>query len=399
VVTGVFVMLLVTAGLGFYGLPVYLRSLTVEKGFSVGAVSGATAVFFLVSGLVGLPVAGYMAKRDPRPLIAAGAVACGLSLLLLGRVEQVWHVYVVYVLFGAGFAASSLVPGTTLVARWFSRRRSVALSVASTGLSAGGVVVTPVVAALIDRHGLSSVAPYLALALVVGVIPVTALLLRPSPEALGLLPDGDPAPPEGSPVAYRGALARDALRTRFFVCVTLGHLLAMMAQVGGIAHLFNLVAERGDPGLARTALSLLAISSLVGRLAGGWVAARTSMRLLALVLMVGQGAALALLATVDGTVPLLVTTVAFGITVGNLLMLHPLLLAERFGVRDYGRIYSRSQLVATLGVASGPAFIGLLRDAVDGYGIAFAMAGAASVLAAGVLLLSGPSRVPDPVER
>ena len=160
VVTGVFVMLLVTAGLGFYGLPVYLRSLTVEKGFSVGAVSGATAVFFLVSGLVGIPVAGWMAKHDPRPLIAAGAIACGLSLLLLGRVEQVWHVYVVYVLFGAGFAASSLVPGTTLVARWFSRRRSVALSVASTGLSAGGVVVTPLVAVLIERHGLSSVAPY-----------------------------------------------------------------------------------------------------------------------------------------------------------------------------------------------------------------------------------------------
>jgi MFS family permease len=398
VVTGVFVMLLVTAGLGFYGLPVYLRSLTVEKGFSVGAVSGATAVFFLVSGLVGLPVAGYMAQRDPRPLIAAGAVACGLSLLLLGRVEQVWHVYLVYVLFGAGFAASSLVPGTTLVARWFSRRRSVALSVASTGLSAGGVVVTPVVAALIDRHGLASVAPWLALALVVGVVPVTALLLRPSPEALGLLPDGDPAPPAGSPAAYRGALARDAVRTRFFVSVTVGHLLAMMAQVGGIAHLFNLVAERGDAGLARTALSLLAVSSLVGRLAGGWVAARTSMWLLALVLMVGQGAALALLATVDGTLPLLLTTVAFGITVGNLLMLHPLLLAERFGVRDYGRIYSRSQLVATLGVASGPAFIGLLRDAVDGYGIAFATAGAASVLAAVVLLFSGPSRVPDPVE-
>ena len=398
VVTGVFVMLLVTAGLGFYGLPVYLRSLTVEKGFSVGAISGATAVFFLVSGLVGLPVAGYMAKRDPRPLIAAGATACGLSLLLLGRVEQVWHVYVVYVLFGAGFAASSLVPGTTLVARWFSRRRSVALSIASTGLSAGGVVVTPLVAALIDRHGLSSVAPYLALALVVGVIPVTALLLRPSPEALGLLPDGDPAPPAGSPAGYRGALASDAVRTRFFVCVTLAHLLAMMAQVGGIAHLFNLVADRADPGLARTALSLLAISSLVGRLAGGWVAARTSMRLLALVLMVGQGAALVALATVGGHIALLVTTVAFGITVGNLLMLHPLLLAERFGVRDYGRIYSRSQVVATLGVASGPAFIGLLRDAVDGYGIAFAMAAGASVLAAVVLLFSGPSRVAEPVE-
>lgn len=397
VVTGVFVMLLVTAGLGFYGLPVYLRSLTVEQGFSVGAVSVATAVFFGVSGLSGLPVASFMATRDPRPMIAVGAAASAVSLVLLGRVQEVWQLYAVYALFGAGFAASSLVPGTTLVARWFARRRSVALSIASTGLSAGGVVVTPLVATLIDRHGLSTVTPYLALALVVGVVPVTALLLRPSPEAMGLLPDGDPAPPPGSPAAYRGALAGEALRTRFFACVTAGHLLAMLAQVGGIAHLYNLVADRTDAAFAATVGAVLAVSSLVGRLVGGWVASRTSMRGLALGLMVAQAAALLLLAVVEGRAGLLLTTIGFGLTVGNLLMLHPLLLAERFGVRDYARIYSRSALLATAGIASGPAFIGVLRDAVDGYGIAFAVAAAASLLAAVVLSFSGPTRVPDPV--
>jgi len=397
VVTGVFVMLLVTAGLGFYGLPVYLRALTTEQGFSVGAVSIATAVFFGVSGLAGLPVAAYMAHRDPRPMIAVGALASAVSLVLLGRVDQVWQLYAVYALFGAGFAASSLVPGTTLVARWFARRRSVALSVASTGLSAGGVLVTPLVATLIDSRGLASVTPYLALALVLGVVPVTALLLRPSPEALGLQPDGDPARAAGSPVPYGGALAGEALRTRFFACVTVGHLLAMLAQVGGIAHLYNLVADRTDAGFAATVTAVLAISSLVGRLAGGAIAARTSMRGLALWLMGGQGAALLLLAVTESRTGLLLTTVGFGLTVGNLLMLHPLLLAERFGVRDYARIYSRSALIATAGIAVGPAFIGLLRDAVDGYGVAFAVAAAASGLAAAVLAFSGPSRVADPV--
>ena len=393
VVAGVFVMLTVTAGLIFYGLPVYLRALTVEQGFSVGAVSGATAVFFLVSGLAGIPVAGWMVRHDPRPLVAVGALTCGISLALLGRVTEVWQLYLAYTAFGAGFAASSLVPGTTLVTRWFSRRRSVALSVASTGLSAGGVFLTPVVAGLIDRSSLTEVAPVLGLALVLGVVPVTTWLLRPSPQALGLQPDGDPAPLPGAPVPFRGELAATALRSRYFACVTVGHLLAMLAQVGGIAHLFNLVAERRDAELATTALALLAVSSLVGRLLGGAVASRVSMRGLALVLMIAQAVTLGLLAVFDTPVPLLVTTVGFGLTVGNLLMLHPLLLAERFGVRDYGRIYSRSQLVATLGVAGGPLFIGALHDVVDGYGIAFAVAGAASVVAAGVLSLSGPTKV------
>lgn len=397
VVTGVFVMLLVTAGVGFYGLSVYLRALTVEQGFSLSAVSGATAVFFLVSGLTGLAVAAHMNRHDPRPMIAVGALASGVSLALLGRVEEVWQVYLVYALFGAGFAASSLVPGTTLVTRWFSRRRSIALSVASTGLSAGGVLITPFVATLIDRHGLPAVSPWLGLFLVLGVVPATALLVRPSPQALGLQPDGDPEPHPDAPPAFLGTLAVEALRTRFFATVTLAHLLAMLAQVGGIAHLFNLVAERADPDLAKAALSLLAVSSLVGRLAGGWVAARTSMRGLALVLMVAQAASLTGLAATQSDAAILVLTVGFGLTVGNLLMLHPLLLAERFGVRDYARIYSRSQLVATLGVAVGPFAIGGLHDLLGGYGAAFTLAGIASLVAAAVLSVSGPTRGTVPV--
>jgi hypothetical protein len=57
VVAGVFVMLTVTAGFGFYGLPVYLRALTLEQGFSVGAVSGAT----------GGVLPGQRAGRHPVP--------------------------------------------------------------------------------------------------------------------------------------------------------------------------------------------------------------------------------------------------------------------------------------------------------------------------------------------
>jgi MFS family permease len=394
VVAGVFVMLTVAAGIGFYGLSVYLRALTVEQGFSVGAVSGATAVFFLVAGLAGLPVASVIARRDPRPLIAGGAVACGAALLLLGRADQVWQVYVAHAVFGAGFAASSLVPGTTLVTRWFARRRSVALSVASTGLSAGGVLLTPVIASLVRDHGLAAVTPWLALLFVVGIVPVTALLLHPSPQALGLQPDGDPAPLPDAPVAAQGPLAAEAARTRFFVAVTAAHLLAMLAQVGGIAHLFNLVAERTDDAGAGTALQVLAFSSLAGRLLGGVVAAKVSMRLLAFALMLAQAGSLVLLAVLPSTVGLLVATVLFGLTVGNLLMLHPLLLAERFGVRDYARIYSRSQFVATFGVAAGPAAVGVLHDVLDGYGAAFTLAAAASLLAAVALAGSGPTRAP-----
>ena len=52
-----------------------------------------------------------------------------------------------------------------------------------------------------------------------------------------------------------------------------------------------------------------------------------------------------------------------GAAKGNLLMFHPLLLADAFGVKDYPRIYGMGQLIMILGVGSGPFLVGLIRDA------------------------------------
>jgi MFS family permease len=84
----------------------------------------------------------------------------------------------------------------------------------------------------------------------------------------------------------------------------------------------------------------------------------------------------------------------FGATVGNLLMLQPLLLAEAFGVREYPRIYSFSQLLSTLGVALGPALLGVLFDVTGGYTVPYLVAALASVVAWAAVLGSGG--VPNP---
>ena len=80
----------------------------------------------------------------------------------------------------------------------------------------------------------------------------------------------------------------------------------------------------------------------------------------------------------------------FGVTIGNSLMMHPLLLAERFGTRDYGRIYSTSQLVTVLGVAGCPALIGLLYEVSGGYQLPFLAVAALTLV--GLAILTAFSR-------
>lgn len=388
VVVAVFIMMSVSSGLGFYGMAVFLEALTRIHGFSVSAMSGATALMFVVSGVAGLWVAQLISRHDARLTIAGGSLIAAFALALVGRVGELWQVYAVYTLFGLGFSASGLVPGTTLVTRWFHRRRSVALSIASTGLSVGGIVLTPLAAAAIARFGLEAATLGMALAYLVGIVPITALVLRQDPAVLGLQPDGEESQ-EPSSAGPEGQAYEVAIRTRFFLALTAGYVFMMTAQVGGIAHQFKLVSTRLDPAAGALALSLLAGSSIVGRLAGGWIVTVVPMRGFTIGLTVLQGAALVGLALGDTPLTLFGGTVLFGFAMGNLLMLHPLLIAEAFGVRDYGRIYSMSSLIMTLGVAGGPALIGLVHDLGGGYGPAFQLAALTSLLAVTCLMASG----------
>jgi predicted MFS family arabinose efflux permease len=134
------------------------------------------------------------------------------------------------------------------------------------------------------------------------------------------------------------------------------------------------------------------MASIVGRLAGGWALTWLPSRGFVLGLVIVQGLALTFYAAAD-TAPMLITaTLIFGLTVGNLLMMQPLMLAEAFGLKAYGRIYSFNQLFMTAGVAIGPAAVGFLYEWLDGYGVAFLVMAAASLLAFLFLLAAGPVR-------
>ena len=108
--------------------------------------------------------------------------------------------------------------------------------------------------------------------------------------------------------------------------------------------------------------------------------------------MVMQALGLAVLAIAADPVQILAGTVLFGVTMGNSLMMHPLLLAERFGTRDYGRIYSTSQLMTMIGVAGCPSLVGLLYEASGGYVVPFLAVAGLTLIGLAVLALFGARR-------
>jgi len=183
---------------------------------------------------------------------------------------------------------------------------------------------------------------------------------------------------------------RQAIGSRFFVLVTAGYVLCMAAQVGGISHLYNRVEGLIDYTVAAVAVQMLTIMSIVSRLLGGLLVTRLSLRTFTLANLLGQALGLYLVGSASSTSGALLGAGVFGATVGNLLMLHPLWLAEAFGVKAYARIFSLSNAIVVLGVAVGPIVLGSLYDLVD-YRLAYFVAAGISLSAWAVMFLAGPT--------
>ena len=377
-------MLVLTLGSGFvfYNLSVYLNLLSVQRGFSVATMSGAITLMFLAGAPVGIVVGRLIQRHDLRIVMTVGAVITGVALAALGRVQSLWQVYLAYVVLGMGYTCVSLLPATTLITRWFDdARRPVALSVTSTGLSLGGVVFTPLTVLAVAAWSFESAMLVIGGAFTVCILPIIWFLVRPWPANSGPVEIADPS----DVMSYRGIT-----RSRFFVGVTITYLVTMASQVGGIAHMFNRASELVQPLDASFAVSILGTGSIVGRLAGGWLVTRLRMRSFIVGNLVGQTAGLLVIALAESRGTLWLGAGLFGVSIGNLLMLHPLLLAQAYNVRHFPRLYALSQSFTTLGLASGPLLLGYIRDSAS-YTAAFLIAASGSVLAMLVLLSSGPA--------
>lgn len=363
VLAGLFVTMTVTSGLGFYAQGVFLDALVIEQGFSVSVAGAGTGIFFAVSGIAGYYAGGLLSKFDVRLVMTVGSLIGAIGLALLGQVRNEVQMVLVMVVFGTGFALTSLVPSSTIVTRWFVRKRSIALSIASSGLSLGGIAISPIIATIIDADSLIYWAPRIAIAFLIGMLPAVLFLVHPAPEALGLRPDGDAPLASGAPPPTpQGVSFKEAVRSRYFILISVTFIIVMAAQVGAIQHTFKMTKDRIDIETARTALMVLSGTSVVARILGGIAATKISLTGLTAALMAVQSIGIAVLAVGQTKLVILIGAVILGAAMGNLLMFHPLLLADAFGVKDYPRIYGMGQLLMIFGVGSGPFLVGLIRD-------------------------------------
>src|SRR5262249_43994967 len=159
---------------GFYGHGVYLAELQRTKGWPTSLISTATTLYYLSSiGLV-IFVADIIKRFGPRQVLIGGAICFRIAVAILAEVDAPWQRFAAYLVMAMGWMLMSLGAITTIAGLWFFEKRGLAISLALTGASFGGIILTPLMVALVARFGFTD-AMLLTAALTIVVLVALAL--------------------------------------------------------------------------------------------------------------------------------------------------------------------------------------------------------------------------------
>lgn len=392
------VIALFTWGLGFYGIGVYFEALQRLHGWRASVISAAVSLYYLAGAAGMIVVGGVIDRHGPRPVLTYGALAMAAGVVLLGRIDAPWQLFAVCLLLSTGWSSLASTAITSTLVPWFRRRQGLATTLALTGASAGGIVIVPLLVHLTQRLGFASATMVAAAALLLVVLPLVALVIRRRPADLGLHPDGE-APDAGRPhdvevPAERRWSRGETLRAARFWTLAVPFALALLAQVGFIIHQIAFLAPSLGATRAAWVVSETTVAALLGRAGAAVLADRMERRTLSAAIFAVQALGLALMAAAPGAPwAVYAGSAAFGLGVGNVITLPPLVAHAEFGAASFGVVFGLVAAAMQLGVAAGPSVVGLLREAAGDYRTAlWVLVAVDAVATAGVLLGRGRGR-------
>ena len=377
-----FLIMVFTGGIGFYVFPVFIASLHSGLGWSITQISGAIGLWAIVFGLSG-PLVGAVSERfGPRNTILAGAALAALTAIGFASMSRLWMLYALQVPAGCSCAATTLVPGQTLITNWFKRHRGRAMAVMMMGLGAGGFALPPLYEFVIRNLGWRACFACGAVAMIGIVIPATVIFIRDLPSPLGLLPDGLKTleiSQTSHDTRFTGLPVSQAVRTLNFGLLLAIYLLQLVGMSVLNFHFIPFASIQAGFTAQQAALFLgIALGfSVVGQFGFGWLADRFNPVILqaATGLLMALGVAAIELGVIrvgsHDTSALWGYAVGYGLGLGGQNVLLPLLVGQCFGELHFSKILGLMMGSFAIGVLVGIPVAGWSYDRFNTYEFAF----------------------------
>lgn len=391
------ICLLLAGGIGFYTFGAFFIPLVNALDCSRTQLSlGITIASVL--GLAAPLVGSWVDKYGVRIIMAVGAVVTGAAFALLGLTHSLWYFYLMCFILASGHFGILNIPVTKVVSNWFVERRGLALGITISGFGLGGLFMLPLASQLIAALGWQMAFHILGLIIVVVLVPLSIFVIRERPEEMGLLPDGKSADEQVEKTSIEDAQAGTswtlsrALRTKTFWLIVGGFTLAYFATAAVIAHAIPCFQDMGvSPQLAATMLATVTGISILSRVSAGYIADRVSVRHVTIFAFLLQLLALVILLEASSTSMLWAFVVVFGLAMGAMFAMEPLVVSRYFGLASFGAIYGGLWALQAAGWAGGVPLAGYIFDVTRSYDLAFIIFIATTLLAMVLIFLVKPA--------
>ena len=165
-------------------------AVTSDLGFSRTKFSFNTTITQAVGIFLGPVVSYFLTKYDFKRIWRITALIFAGAVFGYSMAQNEYHFYVLAFFVGFAYITTAQIPMMMLINNWFNEKRGLATSIAVSGISAGGAILSPMISALIKNFGWRS--SYRIYSLIILVIAVLAgyFLIYLKPENLGLKPYG-----------------------------------------------------------------------------------------------------------------------------------------------------------------------------------------------------------------
>ena len=344
--------------------------------------SAQTSLIFALARAEGSfagPIVGRLVDRfGPRPVIIVGGIMGSLGFMVLHWVSSYW--VFVFIFVGVVSTGKSAGLGQTLLSavnRWFIRRRALAMSICITGFSSGGAVLLPLITLGVHTIGWRDVMLYSGVFMAVIVAPL-AMVVRPSPESMGLEPDGVSreeaeqemsARPRDAGYATYDFSVREALHTRAFWVLLAGSVIRITIWGAISVHAVEMMVWNGiSRESAGLMFSLMFLLSIPARLFAGYLGDKFPVQPLLCAGMVAAAAASFSLLVVDGKTGVYLFVALMAVEQGGS-TLNWVALGNYFGRASFSTLMGIMSICFNIGMLISPIYAGLVFDLTDSYSL------------------------------
>jgi len=391
-----FVVMLITAGTR--ATPsVMMVPLEHAFGWNRATVSLALSINLALFGLMGPFSAAAMLRFGLRRTVLFALSVLAISIGLSSLMTQSWQLWLIWGLtVGCASGVTAMTLGATVVNRWFTKRRGLAMGILTASSATGQLVFLPLLAFIVEHYGWRPVVLTVAGGAAL-TVPLVYLLLPERPASVALALYGEPADAplltehsNHNPIAIAfGALARAVkvpdfwlLFFSFFVCgaSTNGyigtHFIAMCGDYG--------ISEVGGASI----LAAMGVLDLIGTTLSGWMSDRFNNRVLLFCYYGLRGLALIYLPYAFGFTyfGLPIFGLFYGLDWVATVPPTVRLTNDVFGRQDAPIVFGWVVAGHQLGAACAALVGGMLRNSLGSYTVATMLSGGLCLIAAIMVL-------------